>query len=36
MKEILHKNIIIGSVTTFRIEGNGDPDTCPATEIKKR
>lgn len=35
MKEILHKNII-GSVTTFRIEGNGDLDTCPATEMKKR
>lgn len=35
MKEISHKNII-GSVTSFHIEGNGDRDTCLATEIKKR
>ena len=33
MKEISHKNTI-GSVTTFRIEGNGDLGTLLHTELK--
>lgn len=33
MKEISHKNII-GSVTTFRIEGNGDRGTLLHTDLK--
>ena len=35
MKEISHKNTI-GSVTTFRIEGNGDRGTLLHTELKNR
>ena len=35
MKENSHKNII-GSVTTFRIEGNGDRETLLHTELKNR
>ena len=35
MKEILHKNII-GSVTSFHIEGNGDRGTLLHTELKNR